>query len=105
MITNNDLPTDKEIADAVRTLAKAGINPYQSTSYTNNSTAEVEQFLAAMGGSNGQNTNMMSLLPYFMHKNTGTQNIDPNFIKTMMMSNMAETLGSSFFEEDARNTY
>jgi hypothetical protein len=103
LITNNDLPTDKEIADAVRTLAKAGITPYQSMNYTNNN--EVEQFLATMGGSNGQNSNMMSLLPYFMNNKAGNQNIDPNFIKTMMMSNMAETLGSSFFNEDTQNTY
>ncbi|MDD3236641.1 MAG: hypothetical protein PHV37_00910 [Candidatus Gastranaerophilales bacterium] len=94
MPNRSEAPSDKEIADAVRTLAKAGynplqqqMNPYQANQY-NNEYAN----LASMFG-NGQNNgnNFMNMLPFLMQQQ-GSQGADKKvtaeMMQTMMMSQM-----------------
>ena len=80
-----EMPTNDEIANAVKTLAKLGINPLAgiSTNYSNPQMMEMNMLL----GNNpyGNNTNMLPML--LMNQNNDKQ-LSPELIQTMMMSQM-----------------
>ena len=89
----------------MRVLAKAGITPYGAYNYSPN--PEIEQVMSALGGTNSQKGDIMSLLPYLMlGNNSQTQNTyDPNFLKSIMTTTMMHDFGNTFFNTDSDNTY
>jgi len=86
-------------------LAKAGINPYGALNYSTN--PEMEQVMSALGGTNTQKSDIMSLLPYFMLGNNPQKmnQIDGNFLKSIMMTTMTEGFNNTFFDAGSDNTY
>ena len=107
------MPSDKEIADAVRTLAKVGINPLTLANTSigyNNQNSDLMQMQMLMGMNNSNSRDMTSMLPYFMNlqRNTGNNNFQNNnsdLMKTFMMNNLMNDMNSSFFTDDTKNTY
>ncbi len=108
---NSSEPTDEEIASAVRTLAKVGLNPLQMTGYTDNSYAmyqqnqspEMMQMAAMLGGNNNNQQNDAMMMPYLMSLRQGQQNVNPEMIKTMMMSSMLGNMNAGLFTDDNQN--
>ena len=94
-------PTDAEIAEAVRTLAKLGINPLGHNSQNNKidpaaytqmmqQSNELAQLNMLMGNNNnGQN----NWLPMLLMSQNGQQKLSPELIQTMMMSSMNANFG------------
>ncbi len=82
---SDEMPTDKEIADAVKTLAKIGITPYAQ-----NNQNQYSQLNALLGGYSNNNNDFSNLLPYFMAQNNqqGQANINPRMIQAMMQMPM-----------------
>ena len=83
----SEMPTDDEIAQAVKTLAKAGINPinFNQVPYQSNDMAQLNMLL---GNNNNNNNNMMMNFLPMMMQNNQNQSISKEFIQTMMMSQM-----------------
>ena len=101
----SEAPTDEEIANAVKTLAKAGINPlmFQNDAFTRaqnslSQNPEYMQLQMLLGNSNQNNGNdFMSMLPYFMSQgNAKNQAFSADTIKNMMMSSMIGNLNTTF---------
>jgi len=107
--------SDADIANAVRTLAKAGMNPMQFTNMMNpyqnpqnlqiyQQSPEMAQISMMTGnGGNGSQNNFMSMMPYLMslqHAKGDNQNINPEMIKTMMMSSMMGDMNAGLFMND-----
>ena len=98
--------SDKEIADAVKTLSKAGykfsspdeiaanqnINPYKQMAAQYALNDDAAQMALMFGNNNNSNNSFDAMLPYLLmqEKNSdGTsKKMDPELIKTMMMSRM-----------------
>lgn len=90
----SEMPTNDEIAQAVKTLAKIGVNPMAAMNGMNPSmmgqqNAEMMQMNMLLGNNNGNNNSMNSMLPMLMMQGQSGKNISPELIQTMMMSNMA----------------
>ncbi len=87
---NNNQPTDKEIADAIRTLSKLGINPFNSMSainpYMQEQNAELMQINALLGNNNNSN-NMMNLIPILTMQGGNTQ-ASKDLMQAYMMNQM-----------------
>lgn len=87
----SEMPTNEEIANAVKTLAKLGINPMgamvQPAAYQNPEMMQMSMLL----GNNTQTNNGMNMLPFLMMNQGNTQNMSPELIETMMMNQMAPT--------------
>jgi len=83
------MPTNDEIAQAVKTLAKLGINPMagMNANYANPEMMEMNMLL----GNNTQTNNGMNMLPMLLMNQNGVQKMSPELIQTMMMSQMAPT--------------
>lgn len=84
----SEAPSNEEIANAVKTLAKLGYNPMTAMgSYSN---PEMMQMNMMLGDGNGQQNNMNNMLPYLLMSQgqNGSKNISPEMIQTMMMSQM-----------------
>ena len=95
-------PTDAEIAQAVRTLAKVGFNPlglnanngsnldpaaYNEMIQQSNELAQLNMLMG--NNNNGQN----NLLPMLLMSQNGQQKLSPEIIQTMMMSSMNSSFG------------
>ena len=111
-VSSNSEPTNEEIAQAVRTFQKLGLNPFavngnvnnQATQQNmaqayinNNELAHLNMMLSQGNGMGNQNNgnNMMNMLPLIlsMNNNQGTQNtngfkVTPEMIQIMMTSAM-----------------
>lgn len=93
-------PTDAEIAQAVRTLAKVGLNPL-GLNAANSSNFDAEAYSKMMEQSNelaqlnmlmGNNNNTQNnLLPMLLMSQNGK--LSPEVIQTMMMSSMNSSFG------------
>ena len=100
----SEIPSNDEIAEAVKTLAKAGLNPVsaQSNPYLQAQHAMMQNpeyaQLQMLLGTNNQNNNndFMSMLPYFMSQNKGSNSFSADTIKNMMMSSMIGNLNTTF---------
>ena len=102
----SETPSNDEIAQAVKTLAKAGFNPLaiQNNSYTqaNQSMMQNPEYmqLQMLLGNNQSNTNtdFMSMMPYFFQQNNSSRNSEfsAETIKNMMMSSMIGNLNTTF---------
>ncbi len=88
--------------------------PYQGMGYPigaiNSNNAEMAQLQMMLGrGYNGND--MISMLPYIVSAQNQSNNqnfqnnINPEYIKTMMMTDMMGNLNGSFFNSGAKNTY
>lgn len=92
-------PSDAEIAQAVKTLAKVGFNPLGLNNNNNpeayaqlmNQSNELAQLNMLMGNNNGGSNN--NLLPLLLMNQNGQQKISPELIQTMMMSSMNADFG------------
>ncbi len=105
-INHNNQPTDKEIADAVRTLSRLGINPFNNLGGANlamygQQNAEMMQLNALFNNNNNNGNNMMGLLPMLMMNQNATgqekSNISKEFVQAYMLNQMMPGLdfGSS----------
>ena len=85
------MPTNEEIANAVKTLAKLGVNPMgsmvQPAMYQNPEMMQMNMLL----GNNTQSYNNMNMLPLLMMNQNSRENMSPEFIETMMMNQMTPT--------------
>ena len=98
------VPSNDEIAQAVKTLAKAGINPItaQNNTFLQAQQAmmqnpEYMQLQMLLGNNNNNGNDFMNMLPYFMTQNTDKKsNISAESIKNMMMSSMIGNLNTTF---------
>lgn len=94
----SEVPTNDEIAAAVKTLAKAGLNPLAGMNgmgamngmnpAMNQQSAEMMQMNMLLGNNNNNNGGMQNMIPMMMMNQEG-KNISPELIQSMMMSNMA----------------
>lgn len=87
----SEMPTNEEIANAVKTLAKLGINPMgnmmQPAAYQNPEMMQMSMLL----GNNTQTNNGMNMLPFLMMNQNNAKNLSPELLETMMMNQMAPT--------------
>lgn len=91
----NAMPTNDEIANAVKTLAKVGINPMANQMATMYQNPEMMQMNMLLGNNNQNNS--MNMLPLLLMNQNGNQKISPEIIQTMMMSQMnPEFAGSTY---------
>lgn len=100
----SEVPSNDEIANAVKVLAKAGVNPLamQNNPYvqaqnalSNNS--EYMQLQMLLGGNTNQGNDFMSMLPFFMMQGNGKNNqFSADIMKNMMMSSMIGNLNTTF---------
>ncbi|MBQ2872142.1 tetratricopeptide repeat protein [bacterium] len=106
------MPSNDEIAEAVKTLAKVGVNPVQ---FQNNPYFQAQQALTQnpeymqlqmMLGNNNQNNggmDIMGMLPYLVGQGkNGASNMSADMIKNMMMSSMMGNI-STTFDVDTKN--
>lgn len=88
---SNAQPTNDEIVAALKTLNRAGLNPYTQTAAVAQN-PEYAQLSAMMGGNNqSSNSNaMMNMLPYMLAQNKagGANSYSPQMMQAMMMSSM-----------------
>jgi len=110
----SEMPTNDEIAEAVKTLAKAGFNPFQMNAanpvmqaqqalYQNPEYAQLQMLLG--NNNTSSNGDFMNMLPYFLaQKQNSSQNpnISADMFKNMMMSSMVGNLSTTF---DVDNKY
>ncbi len=82
-----DMPSDKEIADAVKTLAKVGFNPlnFNSQQGFNPHLAQMNYYSPSQN-----NNNSFDMLPFLMSQqnNRDSGNLNPQLIQNMMMNQM-----------------
>lgn len=86
---SGEIPTDAQIAAAVKILAKVGYNPAAQVTNPYNALMNNPQMAQMnMFHTNQNSNNMMNLLPYLMaQKNNGTNsNISPELIQTMLLN-------------------
>lgn len=87
-------PTDKEIADAVRILAKVGFNPLNNMAgYT--ADPQLAMMSAMMGNNN--NMNNMNYLPYMLSQGASNPDAAKQMMQSMMMSQMMPDVGFGKF--------
>jgi len=89
-------PTNEEIANAVRVLAKVGLNPFSvnnfnAAGYTNPQLAQ----LGAIMGNTGTNNAMSAYLPYIISQGSQNPETAKQMMQTMMMSQMMPEFGFS----------
>ncbi len=92
----SEMPTNDEIAEAVKVLARAGINPFSGmNTAAYGGSSELAQMNMLMGNNNNNNNgnSMNNMLPMLMMGQNGQNNISPEMIQTMMMSNMTSDYG------------
>lgn len=108
-LEKSEMPTNDEIAVAVKTLAKAGFNPLQMQNnpvlqaqqamYQNPEYAQLQMLL----GNNSNNFDFTNMLPYFLAQKQGgnqNQNLSQDMVKNMMMSSMMGSLSTTFDMND-----
>ncbi len=92
----SEAPTNDEIANAVKILAKAGINPVQpapvASPYTNFTPNNEYSYLSMMMGNNQNNqmnnNNFMNMLPFLVQQQNGNPQMNSEMVQAMMMSQM-----------------
>ena len=113
-------PTNDEIAQAVKTFQKLGLNPFNSQGAQNYSQMtpqqrqqmqsinnDMTQLSMLMGqANNNSNNNMMNMLPFMMMQNNSPNSnfkMTPEMIQTMMMSQMMPNLDFGMNSNNSRN--
>ncbi len=102
-------PTDKEIAQAFKTLSKAGLN---NNSYMNPEMMQMSMMMGSMnGGMQNQGANMgmnyMNMMPYLMMQQgmPGQQKMDPRMMETMINGMMMPELFSTMNGNNNNKNY
>ena len=108
--TSTTYPTNDEIAQAVKTFQKLGLNPFNSQpnlAYNQMNSQQQQQMqsinndmmqlsmLMGQANNNSNNNNMMNMLPFMMMSNNNQNSnfkMTPDMIQTMMMSQMMPNL-------------
>lgn len=93
----SEMPTNDEIANAVKTLAKIGINPLSQNTAMSGLTQNPEMMQANMmlGNNNQQGGMMNNMLPMLLMSQKDGKNIPPELIQSMMMSQMTPDFGNN----------
>lgn len=87
----SEMPTNDEIANAVKTLAKVGFNPMTGLNTMNPQNAELMQMNMLLGNNTeGQYNGMNNMMPYLLmgQNANGAQKMSPELMQSMMMSQM-----------------
>lgn len=85
--TNATRPTKDEIAQALDTLARAGINPYaNSQMQADNDLMQLNMMFG--NNNNNQNNSYFNMLPYIQRQQANGQKIKPEVMQAMMMQSM-----------------
>ncbi len=82
----SEMPTNDEIANAVKTLAKVGINPMSGMNQAMMTNPELMQMNMLLGNNNQYGNGMNNMLPYLLMGQNSGQNLSPELIQSMMMS-------------------
>lgn len=85
----SEMPTNDEIANAVKTLAKAGLNPLSGINQNYANPQMMQMSMLLNDNTNGYNMNM---LPMLLMNQNGNQQLPPELIQTMMMNQMSPAL-------------
>lgn len=81
----DEVPTDAQIAAAVKVLAKVGYNPaaqIYNNSYISPQMAQMSMFT----GNQNTNNNFVNMLPYLMAQKGNNSNISPELIQAMLLN-------------------
>lgn len=100
----SEMPTNDEIAEAVKVLARAGINPVAQNPYLQAQQAmyqnpEYMQLQMMLGNQNNNDTfaNMMPfMLAQSQNQSSSNKNVSADMIKSMMMSSMLGNINTTF---------
>jgi len=84
----SEMPSNDEIANAVKTLAKLGINPLANAN-ANMINPQMMQMSMLMNDNSQAGYNM---LPMLLMNQNGNQQVSPDLIQTMMMTQMSPAL-------------
>lgn len=89
----SEMPSNEEIANAVKTLAKLGFNPMAGMNTAMYQNPEMMQMSMLLGNNTDyqMNNGMNNMLPYLMMGQNGTQKMSPELIQTMMMNQFTPT--------------
>jgi len=90
-------PTPEEIAQAYKVLAKAGLNP-QSNYGVNPEMMKNSMMLGSIGGMPSGGNNAMNMMPLIMmmQNQQGQNNIDPDFMQSMISNMMMPDMMSLY---------
>ena len=81
----DEVPTDAQIAAAVKVLAKVGYNPaaqIYNNSYISPQMAQMSMFT----GNQNTNNNFVNMLPYLMNQKGNNSNVSPELIQAMLLN-------------------
>ena len=81
----DEVPTDAQIAAAVKVLAKVGYNPaaqIYNNSYISPQMAQMSMFT----GNQNTNNNFVNMLPYLMAQKGNNSNVSPELIQAMLLN-------------------
>ena len=81
----DEVPTDAQIAAAVKVLAKVGYNPAAQV-YNNAYMSPQMAQLSMFTGNQNTNNNFVNLLPYLMSQKNSNSNISPELIQAMLLN-------------------
>lgn len=81
----DEVPTDAQIAAAVKVLAKVGYNPAAQI-YNNAGIGSQMAQLNMLTNNQNSNNNFLNMLPYLMAQKGSNSNISPELIQTMLMN-------------------
>ncbi len=98
---SGEMPTDKQIADALKTLAKVGYNPMaqgMNQAYNptmNNYNSQLAQLGMFQNSNNSNNNNFSNMLPYLLAQQQGgnTSQMNPQLLQTMLMNQATGGMG------------
>lgn len=102
-------PTNEEIANAVKVLARAGFNPYTNmnpATYSSGASPKYAQLNALMGHTNAGDNSYANILPYLMAQGAEAGNnskIDPRLLQSMMMNQTIQNFGFNNNNGNDRN--
>ena len=90
----SEVPSNDEIANAVKTLAKIGINPLAgiNAGYQNPEMMQMNMLLGSNTNNEYGTNNSMNMLPLLWMNSQNGQQMPPELIQTMMMSQMPAAL-------------
>jgi len=100
-----EVPTNDEIAEAVKVLARAGINPVAQNPYIQAQQAmyqnpEYMQLQMMLGNQNNNNDMFANMLPFMLaqgqNQNGADKNVSADMLKNMMMSSMIGNVNTTF---------
>lgn len=89
----NRQPTDQEIANAVKVLAKVGFNPYSGMNTASYQNPQLAQLNAIMGNTNNTPNAFSQYLPYMMNQGT---NQNPAVTKELMQAMLLNQMMPEF---------